>query len=276
MIRALYTPRDIPMNVVVFTSGSGTNAIKLLEHQAQLEKNEGSPYRVTALVTDNREDRNDAWKIADKFRLEPPIYSDFKEFLRSSSKDLGATDQHELYFKELLETLLILKHKVDYIALAGYERIISESFLGAFADRIVNVHPGDLSIRNKEGKAVYAGKHAVMDAILAGDKELRSSTHLVVREVDQGSALLISEPVTVKLPDGITLESLRLKENARLAKKIADEHQDGLKRIGDWHILPLTIELIARGAFGRNENGMICLNSQPIPNGFPVASLFRT
>jgi len=93
----------------------------------------------------------------------------------------------------------------------------------------------------------YVGIHTVRDAILAGEIELRATTHIVREKVDHGEILVISEPVPVILPSGVLVNDL-LKDK-KLMKKVVDEHQSQLKERGDWIIFPMSIQMIAEGRF---------------------------
>lgn len=267
MLKKIYQPRDSPANVAVFMSGSGTNAVNLIEAQQKLERNGGSPFKISLIVTDNGNVGNNSWKIAEKFGLSYPIYLDFKKFMRLN-RELGAPLDRTPYYDAILGNSGFLEKKIDFIALAGYELIVTEPLLSTFADRVLNVHPADLSLRRVDGKPVYTGNKAVLDAILAGEQVIRSSTHIVVAGVDEGSVLMVSEPVKVTLPDGMSLAKLKRADHAEIAKGVAKQHQNILKGVGDWRIYPLTLEWMARGLFERDEKGVLHLVSMPIPNGF--------
>lgn len=267
MQKKLYEPKDTPMAVAVFMSGSGTNAVKLLEHQLRFEATGTAPYKVLLIVTDNAAIDNNAWNIARRFGLQEPIYSDFGQFRRDRIKDPGNMAEREPYFRDLARRIREALPRIDGIAFAGYELIVTEPLLSEFDGRIINVHPANLTLRGADGKPSFTGNHAVRAAILAGEREIRASTHVVVSGVDLGPVLLVSQPVKVVLPDGVTAADLNDPRKLGLANAIAKEHQNELKRVGDWSILPLTLELLARGAFGRDEKSRLCLNGEPIPNG---------
>ena len=93
-----------------------------------------------------------------------------------------------------------LHHRgVELIVNAGYDRILSGSFIDAFRDRMVNIHPSLLP-------AFGGGMDAVEQALRRGVKVTGCTVHLVTEEVDAGPILLQSAvPV---LPDD-TVESLR-------------------------------------------------------------------
>jgi folate-dependent phosphoribosylglycinamide formyltransferase PurN len=137
--------------------------------------------------------------------------------------------------------------------------------LDAYNGRIVNVHPADLTIKERKERK-YVGIHVVEDAILAGEEELRSTTHVVRRKVDYGEVLVVSEPMKVMLPEGITRE--KLKEDKYLLKKVVDESQEKLKRKGDWVIYPLTLQMIASGRFALDSKGNVCLDGKLVPSGY--------
>ena len=58
-----------------------------------------------------------------------------------------------------------------------------------------------------------------------------------------------------------------LKEKERLIG-IAEAHQERLKEIGDWHIFPRTLEMIARGRFSIDEHHKVYVDSREVPRGY--------
>jgi folate-dependent phosphoribosylglycinamide formyltransferase PurN len=95
------------------------------------------------------------------------------------------------------ETAAILRpFDVDAVVLLGYLYVISDPLLSAFPDRILNVHDADLSLR-KAGGPKYPGLHATRDAIMAGERETRSSVHLVTPQLDGGPVIARSEAFPV-------------------------------------------------------------------------------
>jgi hypothetical protein len=121
----------------------------------------------------------------------------------------------------------------------------------------------DLSVLNAKGKRKYVGDNAVVDAIAAGEKLLRSSTIWTDRGIDTGPLLMVSDPVKVQLSE--PLESL-VSDGEKLLR-VAEEHQNRLKEIGDWKIFPMTIEMISRGRFALDEQKRVYVDGQPVPMG---------
>jgi formyltetrahydrofolate-dependent phosphoribosylglycinamide formyltransferase len=70
---------------------------------------------------------------------------------------------------------------VEYVALAGYMRILSAEFITGWDGRIVNIHPSLLPL--------YKGLDTHARAIEAGDAEAGCSVHIVTPELDDGPVI---------------------------------------------------------------------------------------
>lgn len=256
-ITPIYDPvvHQRPMRVAAFMSGSGTNIIKLLEKEKMLKEKEGSsPFQVIFIFSDRSDGSCKGEKIALKngipyFSYDIRTYHKKKGLKRTVITQEGLEARREF---DMTAALLNKAFEIDLIALGGYMSYIT-------LDRCINVHPADLSLVDSNGKRVYVGDHAVLDAIVAGEKTLCSSTLLTDKGVDTGPLLMISEPLDVILPE--PLDSL--KNNIKRLKEIADEHQERLKQVGDWKIFPLTIEMVARGRLALDKNNQVYLDGEP-------------
>ena len=266
-VRLIFDPgRRTPMRVACFMSGSGTNARKIIERP--LEGDSG--YRVVLIFTDIRDDRLDrrgekacrAREIAGEYGVAYEC-SDILDFYHSrghkSKRDLSLRPEYDVTVLRKIEP-----HEVDVIALAGYMSIATRPLLERYEGRIVNVHPADLSVM-EDGHRKYVGLHAVRDAILAGERALHSTTHVVREKVDYGEILVRSEPVPVQLPEGVSLEGLR--RDRRLRRRVSKEHQNRLKERGDWVIYPLTLQMIAEGRLALDGRGNVYIDGALAPNG---------
>jgi phosphoribosylglycinamide formyltransferase-1 len=92
---------------------------------------------------------------------------------------------------------MLLPYDIDAVLLLGYLYVITEPLLAAFPDRILNIHDADLALRNADGGPRYPGLHATRDAIIAGERETRSSVHLVTPQIDGGPVIARSEAFPV-------------------------------------------------------------------------------
>ncbi|MHA1268445.1 MAG: phosphoribosylglycinamide formyltransferase [Candidatus Helarchaeota archaeon] len=258
-----YINNKRPMKLAGFMSGSGTNIRKIIEYQKQFQ--EEPPYELVFLFSNNPNPSKCRIKeIASEYNIEYKINS-LKDFYEKKGlKDYRNLEVRKEYDK--ITTNWLKERDIDAVALGGYMAIVTDEIFNNFIT--INVHPADLSIIDPiTKKRKFTGDNAVRDAILAGEKEIRSSVHLATAEVDGGPIILISKPVDIKLPNNINLDDLKKPENISLLNKISDEHQNKLKEVGDWVIFPLAIEYIARGFIGHDSNNKLYFKGNLIPNG---------
>lgn len=88
-------------------------------------------------------------------------------------------------------------HKIDYVVLAGFMRVLTESFVKKFHGRLINIHPALLP--------AFPGAHAIKDAWDAKVKETGVTVHFVDSGVDTGPIILQRK---VPVLPGDTLEIL--------------------------------------------------------------------
>jgi folate-dependent phosphoribosylglycinamide formyltransferase PurN len=254
--KLFHSEREV-MRVAGFMSGSGTNLRKIIEHGRGIHRTQGilgwAPYSVAVIFSDNPQ--SNAEKIGLEYNIHV-VVRDLAEFYRKKGKpkrDLSVRAE----FDE--ETVKALKpFNVDVAAYAGYMAIATTPLINAFLG--VNVHPADLSIM-AGGKRKYTGDNAVRDAILAGEKQLRATTHLIEQQVDYGRILMVSSPLDVNLPQGFD------PADKDLVKAITEMHQSRLKETGDWVIFPRTLEYLAEGKYSQDEEGRLYFENKPIPQG---------
>jgi phosphoribosylglycinamide formyltransferase 1 len=108
---------------------------------------------------------------------------------------------------------------VELVVLAGYMELLDPSFLRAFPDRVINVHPALLP--------AFPGAHPVDDQLAYGVKVGGVTVHFVDEGVDSGPIIL---------QQAVPLPYTRSKEDALTLLHEA-EHE----------LLPQAIRLIARG-----------------------------
>lgn len=114
-----------------------------------------------------------------------------------SHRGLSRQEHEDLLLAELA------KHKVDFVVLAGYMRILTSHFLKSFRDpagyfRVINIHPSILP--------AFPGANAYEDAFAYGVRLSGITVHLVDEEVDHGP--IIAQEAFERL-DSDTLESFK-------------------------------------------------------------------
>lgn len=186
--------------VGVLISGRGSNMKALIE----ASRDPACPYEV-ALVASNNPDAPG---------LEEAREAGIATFAQSH-RGLERAD-----FDRLIDRAL-RSAAVEWIALAGYMRLLSSEFIAGWAGRIVNIHPSLLP--------AYKGLDTHARAIAAGEKRHGCTVHIVTPELDDGPVVAQAEvpildgdtPQT--LADRVLIEEHRLYPQA-LAQLILGQH----------------------------------------------------
>ena len=154
--------------IVVLVSGSGTNLQAIID----AVKNSRLTHVEIAAVISNKKNA---------FALERAKNADIEAMFINPKQFTNNID----YDKKLIE--MIGNYKADLIVLAGYMKILTENFVNAFPNKIINIHPALLP--DFGGKGMY-GKN-VHEAVLKSDvKESGCTVHFVTTEVDAGPIVL--------------------------------------------------------------------------------------
>jgi phosphoribosylglycinamide formyltransferase-1 len=119
--------------------------------------------------------------------------ADYKGYKTANISSKGK--KRESFDKEVIDLLEQLEF--DYIILAGYMRILSETFVTRFPKRIINIHPADTKL--------HQGLHAYEWAFDNNMHETKITVHYVDVGVDKGE--IISQ-ATVDLTDAETLDEV--------------------------------------------------------------------
>ena len=161
--------RHVTARVAVLASGAGTNLQALLDDPV-----------VGTWVTLVISDRSDANALdRARARAVEAVHVDPAGFADRSAFDHA-----------LVETLR--NHAIDVVALAGYMRIAGPELVGAFRDRMLNVHPALLP--------AFPGTSAVADALAWGVKVTGVTVHLVDEQVDHGP-VVFQEAIEIATDD---------------------------------------------------------------------------
>lgn len=121
------------------------------------------------------------------------------------------------------------ERKIDFVALAGYLKLVPLTVIRAFRNRVVNIHPARLP--EYGGKGMY-GHHVHEAVIAAGDTESGPTVHLVDEVYDHGKVLeYASVPV---LPDDTpdTLAARILVQEHRLYPRVLQKLIKGEYSLG--------------------------------------------
>lgn len=172
--------------VAVLISGTGTNMAALV----YAPKHADCPYEIVLVASNN----------PDAAGLKLAAAEGIDTFAHPHK---GLTrEAHDAIMHEAL-----IAARADFVALAGYMRILTPGFVAKWEGRMLNIHPSLLP--------KYKGLHTHAAALDAGDSHGGCSVHLVTAELDDGP-VLGQTPVAI-LP-GDTEDSLA-------ARVLIAEHQ---------------------------------------------------
>lgn len=254
----------------IFMSGSGSNAERLLEF---VKANPDCSWKPSVIVTD-APDKSRASAIAEKYNL-PVIKHDILEFYRTRGepKVTLKTENGRIIREEWTNKLreALRPYNINFGILAGFVPLsnITSDF------PCLNVHPGDLTVEDENGRRVLVGLHTIPVelALMRGLTSLRSSVIIAQAytgtggEMDSGPILGISEPVKIDFK-GYSLSELKDLFSKRpsnrpaggykdILENMASENQNLLKEDGDWIVFPPAVNDFAAGRFALDENNIL-------------------
>ena len=204
--------------VGVLISGRGSNMAALIE----AAKDKNYPAEIV-LVLANRTDAG-GLLVAQA------------EGIATEAIDHTAFGKDRAGFERAMQAALV-KHRVDFVCLAGFMRLLSADFVNQWPRRLINIHPALLP--------AFKGLDTHRRALEAGAKVHGATVHFVVAEMDSGPIITQG---AVAVGEGESETSLA-------DRVLAVEH----------HIYPLALKLLAEGRI-RVENGHCLIDGNPVPD----------
>jgi phosphoribosylglycinamide formyltransferase-1 len=165
--------------VIIFASGSGSNALKIFEYF-----NNNQNVIIDSIYCNNP--RANVINIFQKLNIKTVLFN-----------------KKEFYESTFLET--IRNTNPDLIVLAGFLLKIPEKIVSAFENRIINIHPSLLP--KYGGKGMY-GLNIHKEVILNKEKLSGFTIHYVNQEYDTGAVIFQKK---IKINEKETPESLSSK-----------------------------------------------------------------
>ncbi len=203
------------LRVVALISGSGSNLQALID-----EATRGQAFQIVAVIS-NR---------ADAFGLERAR----RAAIPAEVLDHRAYTGREPYEADLIA--VIDRFAPDLLVLAGFMRILTPTFVGHYAGRMLNIHPSLLPR--------YRGLQTHQRVLDDGEAEHGASVHFVTAELDGGPVV-----IQARLP-------IEAGEDAKslAARVLTREHI----------IYPLAVSWFAQGRLGLGEDGRPWLDGAPL------------
>lgn len=150
------------MKLAIFASGTGSNALTIINHFQH-----DASVQVSLLVSDNPK---------------AGILQTITAFPNIKTVVLSK----EEYISGAFLLALMHQNQIDYVILAGYLKLIPAPFIKAFPEKIINIHPSLLP--KFGGKGMYGRK--VHEAVIAAkEKESGITIHFVDEVFDHGQPI---------------------------------------------------------------------------------------
>jgi phosphoribosylglycinamide formyltransferase-1 len=160
-------PKQPVIRVGVLLSGQGSNAKAL--YAAQQAEGLGQA-RIVVVGSNRPEAGGVVWAKAQGL---PTVTFTAKQFSSKLTRDAWLVEQLQAY-------------QLDLLVLAGYDRILTEPLLAAYAGRLLNIHP---SLLPRHGGVGMVGLAVHTAVLAAGDTASGCTVHEVTAEVDAGKVL---------------------------------------------------------------------------------------
>jgi len=244
------------MNVVVFFSGGASGLKAMLQDEFY-----GRLYKVTGAYTDKEDAKG---RELCKENGIPDLFIDRRDYYRQHGLDPKDWNSRRRFYEML--TRKIEQFQPDVIALSGYMHVVTGPLLAEYANRILNVHPADLTVLNGEDVFMldvsgllsteareiarskglskkFKGEDAVYDAIVSGEVATRSTIHIATEDFDEGPIVVQSKA----FPVGRVVRQRVASGNFRWLREYADSLQDKMKAEGDGSAYLKALAFIARG-----------------------------
>ncbi len=136
-----------------------------------------------------------------------------------TKKECGSGEAFDVALRDYMQSM-----GVEVVVLAGFLTILGESFLNAYKNKIVNIHPSLIPSFCGDG---FYGLRVHEAALNYGVKVTGATAHLV-NEITDGGKILLQKAVYIE--EGDTPETLQ--------RRVMEE--------AEWKILPRAVEMVCR------------------------------
>lgn len=177
-------------NIVVLVSGGGTNLQAIINH---IENGDIKDAKIVSVISN----------VKDAYALTRAKKHGINGVLIESKEKTRKEYEEELlnYLREL---------DVDLIILAGYMKILGESFVEQYENKIINIHPSLIPAFSGKG---YYGLKVHEEALKRGVKITGATVHFVTKGADEGP-IIIQKAVEVQKDDTPEVLQKRVMEEA--------------------------------------------------------------
>ena len=191
--------------MAVLVSGGGTNLQALIDAQQS-----GIIASAEIALVVSSSDTAFAIERAKKHGIESVVVS---------KKSCASTEEFEAKIQSTLDA-----YGIDFLVLAGFMSILSETFVSKWPKHIINVHPSLIPAFCGEG---FYGLRVHEAALEKGVKVTGATVHFV-NEIPDGGEIILQKAVAIRKSDTAKTLQKRVMEQA------------------EWQILPRAAQLVAK------------------------------
>ena len=173
------------VKIAVFISGTGSN----LKNLIKFSKTKKSPILIDLIISNTVSAKG--LMYADLFNIRKKIFS-FKNNMVAEKNIL----------------IFLNKHKINFICLAGFMKILSNIFIKNFKEKIINIHPSYLP--------KYKGLNTSVRALKNKDKFSGCTVHYVAAKLDSGKIILQKKVKINKKETEVSLDKKIIREEHKL------------------------------------------------------------
>ena len=173
------------VKIAVFISGTGSN----LKNLIKFSKTKKSPILIDLIISNTFSAKG--LMYADLFNIKKKIFN-FKNNVIAEKNIL----------------IFLNKHKINFICLAGFMKILSKGFIKKFKGKIINIHPSLLP--------KYKGLNTHERAIKNNDDFTGCTVHYVTGKLDSGKIVMQRKVKITAKDNSILLAKKVLKEEHKL------------------------------------------------------------
>ena len=224
-ITPLYADTHRPMRILALASGRGTNFEKIYSRQIELEQDGGGNYGAIEHVFSNSPEAA-VLRKAETLKIKTSSISS-ESFFATLGK-IPSDESGRILYDSAVISLIEELFEPDLVVLAGYRRKLSRLFTDRFANRIINLYPGDTT-----RDYLVRGKSACVQAIENGEEAIRCTVYLE-NDPETRFGTVIAQSAD------ISLEGFGTGDVAAMEEKIREQ--------GEWKLFPFAVhDLIANG-----------------------------
>ncbi|MBN8552830.1 MAG: phosphoribosylglycinamide formyltransferase [Caulobacterales bacterium] len=185
--------------VAILISGTGSNMVALIE----AARESSCPYEVVCVLSNKPE--------------APGLHRARDLGVEAIAVNQAPFGKDRAAHEAALQAELVA-HDVEWVALAGYMRLLTPDFVQSWQGRLINIHPSLLPR--------FPGLDTHRRALEAGDKEAGCTVHHVVAEMDAGPIIAQARVPVLPGDTGETLAARVLKaEHGLYPSALADAVQ---------------------------------------------------